>query len=81
MDRSGNGVLRRKVRNSEEVVSRLWNHQLSLDGSENDFIHCAKELDGIQLPYTDESDDTFCEDLEDNDEESDEELSEDDILN
>lgn len=32
----------------------------ALDGSENTFIHCAKELSGMQLPYLDEcNDDPF----------------------
>lgn len=54
----------------------------SLDGTENAMIRCARELDGIELPYTDESDDPFCEDLEleNADDESDEELSEEDTF-
>ena len=41
----------------------------SLDGSENHLIRCAKELSGIELPYTDGSDDPFADN--DDDEEDD----------
>ena len=36
----------------------------ALDGSENRFIHCTKELPSIQLPYVNESEDPFqsCDD-------------------
>jgi hypothetical protein len=27
----------------------------ALDGSENEFVHCAKELPDLQLPFIDES--------------------------
>ena len=51
----------------------------SLDGSVNSMIHCANELPDIELPYTDESDDPFCEEESEDDEE--EEPSEDDENN
>lgn len=40
----------------------------ALDGSENDFIRCAKELPTLQVPYIDESnDDPFQDELEESD--------------
>ena len=47
----------------------------SLDGSENHYIRCAKELEGIDLPYTDGSDDPFA-DIDDNSDDENNELVE-----
>ena len=46
----------------------------SLDGSENHYIRCANELEGIDLPYTDGSDDPFADIDDNNDDENSDEL-------
>ena len=50
----------------------------SVTGSENHLIRCAQELEGIELPYTDGSDDPFSDVDEDSNDDDDEEEDDED---
>ena len=52
----------------------------TLDGSENNLMHCAKELPTTQLPYVDESDDDPFRD-EESDDDKDAEIENDECEN
>ncbi len=52
----------------------------ALDGSENHFVHCSKELPDLQVPYVDEyTDDPFVSGGEESDDDYDTDESNDDL--